>query len=992
MGVQRGPDFDHFIDVLRRLCQRFERYRPEYRRGLDEYSLRNEYLDPFFEALGWDVRNTKDDPPFMRDVRVEYRAYDGVINGKADYVFRIGGFDRFVCEAKKFPEKLENHRFQVQNYVYNLRLWIGLTTNFDELNLFVVGGKPSREKPFSVVPGWRLCYQDYLAAAPKIWDLLSRQAVAAGSLEAFIQDLPKVLSRTERQLWLIKPDRNRTVDTDFLHYLEGERARLAKSLIKNNAALRWDVDSINEAVQVILDRLIFQRVCEDRDIDTFQPLRQALALWERHGCRRGALWPLIVGNQANMRAAFNGGLYGRAGAPSHFVETCVVDDRWLADFIEHLAGDESPYLFSTLPIEILGSVYERFLGSIIDEKGNVTAKPEIRRQGGVFYTPEHIVAHIVDGALAPLLEGRTPEQMRRIRVLDPACGSGTFLIRALEKLFQAHIHYYHLNVDKRDGRSVNLDAHGDLKLTSELKKRIAKDCIFGVDIDRQAVEVSEMSIYLKILEGETQSTLGRQRLLFPNETFLPDLSGNIHVGNSLLGTDAYALLPAALRIVEARPFSWETAFPEVHARGWFDAVIGNPPYDVIEKERGAASWPHDVFRAYLAKTDRLDAAKGGKLNLFRFFLIQSLQLVRHNGYLGMIVPMALLADFSCKATRLSVLDQLDELNARAFPQKDIRQHRVFYDAKLSTVIVGGRKRTSSRRRHNPPIGLHVYPRASFDDPSQDVVMRRSELAAIDPLGLPIAITDQVSWELAKKLHQLNSVARLDGIEGIRITRGEINQTIYRTFITDNPRHSKLLKGVEVSAYAIHRTLSQGRVEWFDRARYEQAHRTPDAVGIRRIATQRITGVDEKHRIVATLSEPDWYFADSTNSVVVAPTCGLSPEYILACLNSRLLQWRFQLTSSNNNVGTNELAALPIKLLDLGDAGEARTHAAIVAQVAHLIQLGVQLNANPSVKIRADATQRFREVRSGLDRMIETIYSLTADETALVHRRFEALRR
>lgn len=988
MDVQRGRDFDHFFEVLGRLCQRFEKYRPEYRRGLDEYSLRNEYLDPLFEALGWDVRNTKDDPPFMRDVRVEYRTYDGVVNGKADYVFRVGGFDRFVCEAKKFPEKLENHRFQVQNYVFNLRLWIGLTTNFDELNLFVVGGKPSREKPFSVVPGWRLCYQDYLAAAPKIWDLLSRQAVAAGSLERFIQDLPKVTSRTERQLWLIKPDRNRAVDTDFLQYLEGERARLAKSLIKNNTALRWDADSINEAVQVILDRLIFQRVCEDRDINTFQPLRQALALWEQHGRRKGELWILIVGNQVNMRAAFNGGLYGRAGAPSHFVDDCLVDDRWLADFIDHLAGDESPYLFSTLPIEILGSVYERFLGSTIDDQGNVTPKPEIRRQGGVFYTPEHIVAHIVDRALAPLLDGKTPEQMRRIRILDPACGSGTFLIRALEKLFQAHVHYYHLNPDKRDGKSVYFDPHGDLKLTSELKKRIAKECIFGVDIDRQAVEVSEMSIYLKILEGETQSTLGRQRVLFPNETFLPDLSRNIHVGNSLLATDAYELLSADLRIHEAKPFSWEAAFPEVRERGWFDAVIGNPPYDVIEKERGAASWPHDVFRAYLDRTDRLDAAKGGKLNLFRFFLIQSLQLVKHNGYLGMIVPMALLADFSCKKTRLSVLEQVDDLHAWAFPQKDNRQHRVFYDAKLSTVIVGGRKRASLRRKHNPRIDLRVYPRASFEDPFRDVVMRRSELAAIDPQGLPIPITDQASWELAKKLHQSNSVARLESIAGIRITRGEINQTIYRGYITDNPRHSRLLKGVEVSAYAVRSTLSQGRVEWFDRARYEQAHLTPDAVGVRRIATQRITGVDERHRIVATLSEPNWYFADSTNSVVVEPTCDLSPEYILACLNSRLLQWRFQLTSSNNNVGTNELAALPIRLLDLGDAGEARTHAAIVAQVGHLMQLGARINTNPSAKIRAETVQRFNEARSSLNRTIETIYNLTTDERALVHRRFE----
>ncbi len=182
-------------------------------------------------------------------------------------------------------------------------------------------------------------------------------------------------------------------------------------------------------------------------------------------------------------------------------------------------------------------------------------------------------------------------------------------------------------------------------------------------------------------------------------------------------------------------------------------------------------------------------------------------------------------------------------------------------------------------------------------------------------------------------------------------------------------------------------MSQGRVEWFDRVRYEQTRNTPDAVGVRRIATQRITGVDEKQRIVATLSEPGWYFADSTNAVVVDPTCDLSPEYILACLNSRLLQWRFQLTSSNNNVGTNELAALPIRLLDLADDGEARTHAAIVAQVGRLMQIGGQIHASPSERVRTNAIQRFAQIRAGLDRTIEAIYQLTAAEAALVNQRF-----
>ncbi len=838
--------FERFQLKAAELSARFERYREEYRKGgYDEASLRNDYLNAFFRALGWDVDNELGHPPHLREVRVEYAATDGQSNRRADYVFRINGMDRFVCEAKKYPEKMEHYHYQAQNYAFNLRLWVAVLFNFDELSLFVVGGKPNKEKPFSPAPGWRLWSWQYETVARQIWDLLSRESVENGSLERFVQSLPKVSSSKSRQLWLIKPDRSKAVDADFLSYLETQRGRLARHLLHDNRHLKWDVPAINEAVQRTIDRLLFQRVCEDRDIDTFQTLQGALSQWVNEGRTKGRLWSIIVANYPNLTAAFNGGLYGRAGQPRHFTESCHVDDAWLENFIEELAGEDLAYLFAQIPIEILGSVYERFLGSIVDEKGRVHQKPEIRRQGGVFYTPGHIVRYIVNAALDPLVREKSPEQIRKIRIIDPACGSGTFLIAALEKLSQACVEYYLANPRSQNPRNCYIDFNGDLKLTNELKRQLAVDCIFGVDIDPQAIEVAEMSLYLKILEGESQSSLRKQKLLFPDETFLPDLSRNLIVGNSLVSTDARALLPDQ-DVETARPMSWEETFPAL-ADQKFDVVIGNPPYDVIEKERGSASWPHDIFRAYLDHTERLDAAKGGKLNLFRFFLIQALELCRPAGRVGMIVPMSILADISCSGTRFAILDAVSEMTVDAFPQKDNKNRRVFYEAKLSTVILSCVKR-GARKARDLDIDLRVYPGSSFEEAAKRATIKRSELSVLDPETLPIPLCDDAAWNLAVKLHRSNHVTRLKNAPGIAITRGEINQTVYRKYITKNGSDARMLKGVEVAPFQIRAKLSQGELEYLNLKKFKRDHSVPPQTLAGRIATQRITGVDERLRV------------------------------------------------------------------------------------------------------------------------------------------------
>jgi Alw26I/Eco31I/Esp3I family type II restriction m6 adenine DNA methyltransferase len=528
----------------------------------------------------------------------------------------------------------------------------------------------------------------------------------------------------------------------------------------------------------------------------------------------------------------------------------------------------------------------------------------------------------------------------------------------------------------------HIDQNNDLCLTSELKKRLAVDCIYGVDIDPQAVEVAEMSLYLKILEGETKSSLRKQKQLFPDETFLPDFSRNLKVGNSLVDTDARKLLFGE-EVDNVRPFSWKDQFPDTMKRGGFDAVIANPPYDVLEKERSEASWPHDLFREYLDKTERLNAAKGGKLNLFRFFLIQALQLSKIDGQIGMIVPMAILADISCKDTRMAFLNATDSLEIDAFPQKDNRNNRIFYEAKLSTTILTCQKKQETRKKSDPTIHLRVYPRNSFMDNPKHAELHRSELSTLDPNTMPIPVCDQPAWELAQKLHKSNTVSRLDSIDGISIKRGEINQTIYRKFITSDPSHARLLKGVEIAPYQIKSKLSQGEVEWFNVKKYEKSHVVPKQVSVRRIAVQRITGVDERLRIVATMAGPSWFFADSTNSIVVSENCIYAPEYVLALLNSKLFQWRFKITSTNNNVGTNELSGLPVLRIQLNDEANAESYEIIVSSVKAALRSAAKQERAISERASDAAESAVSDSLKNIDDEIYKLYGLNNNEIKLI---------
>ena len=370
-------------------------------------------------------------------------------------------------------------------------------TDFEEFKLFDASLKPNPRFPAEGLI-FDFKYTDYLSNIEKLWEL-SRERVEQGSLEDL---LPR---DTKSKRLRIPPDKS------FLEDLTEWRTELAKDVHKRNPEL--DVKLLNDVVQKLLDRIIFIRIAEDRKIRPDRELWEIVAQWKEEGKRKSIMTHLI-----DLFKEVNDDLNGDIFKP-HACETADVDSELLAEIIEELYFPKSRYRFDAIGVELLGSIYERYLGSTIrvtPQRVKVEEKPEVRKAGGVYYTPKYIVDYIVKNTVGKLIEGKTPKQIEKIRILDPACGSGSFLLGAYQYLIDYHLKYYREH--PKEAQTLHLFPYWkispeELSLPLREKARILSNNIFGVDIDPQAVEITMMSLYLKALEGE-RGLLPRNSIFF----------------------------------------------------------------------------------------------------------------------------------------------------------------------------------------------------------------------------------------------------------------------------------------------------------------------------------------------------------------------------------------------------------------------------------------------------------------------------------------------
>ena len=604
------------LDIITELITRFDEQLPSYKKAdYNETQTRKDFIDPFFEALGWDMNNKSGHAEAYREVIHEDKLKVNGVSRAPDYSFRlVGGKRLFFLEAKKPSVLIKDEippAYQVRRYGWSAGMPISLMTDFEEFAIYDTTLMPKIMDKASKGRIRYLTYKDYIDEWDFIWDTFSRERIVKGGLDKFLAE-SKNKKGTGR------------VDHEFLTSLDAWRKYLATSISLNNKTL--DEDEINYAVQQTLDRIIFLRIAEDRGVEPYANMQLAL--------KQGDYYKNLLHLFKEADARYNSGLFDFK--KDKISSTLTVDNKVIKTILNQLYYPESPYEFSVLPVEILGSAYEQFLGKQIRidsaHRARIEEKPEVRKAGGVYYTPQYIVDYIVEHTLGQVITERasTPEAISALRIVDPACGSGSFLIGAYQYLLDWHLDYYTHHA-RKTGKNAPLTPDGHL--TTAEKKRILLNNIYGVDIDVNAVEVTKLSLLLKCLEGETHASIAHQMSMF-KERVLPTLEDNIKSGNSLIDLDFYASQLDFGEEKKIKPFSWERGFPEVFKEqggpadrsGGFDVVIGNPPYVRQELLGDLKTYYRSHYKVY-----------HGMADLYSYFVEKGIGLLHDQGVFGVIV-------------------------------------------------------------------------------------------------------------------------------------------------------------------------------------------------------------------------------------------------------------------------------------------------------------------------------------------------------------------
>ncbi len=703
-----------------RLVDLFHRNREAYRSSAyNETQVRLEFIDPLFKALGWDVYNDNGYAEPYKDVIHEDAINVGGATKAPDYCFRIGGTRKFFVEAKRPTADIAEDAslaYQLRRYAWSAKLPLSILTDFEELAVYDCRTRPVQSERASKARTMYLRYAEY----PERWDelssIFSKEAVFQGSFDRYAESTRRKRGTAE-------------VDAAFLDEIERWRELLARNIALRNSGL--STRELNFAVARTIDRVIFLRMCEDRGVEEYGRLQALLNGTNAYG----RLCELFT--RADDR--YNSGLFhfrvekGRPEPPDELTPKLDIDDKTLKDILKGLYYPDSPYEFSVLPADILGQVYEQFLGKVIRltpaHRAVVEDKPEVKKAGGVYYTPTYIVDYIVKHTVGVLVQDKTPRDVagigrgkRPLCVLDPACGSGFFLIGAYQRLLDWHRDWYSERLvpliekgkdaesrevrrllPQRSGEKAVLPVYegrgGEWRLTTAERKRILLTCIYGVDIDPQAVEVTKLSLLLKVLEGENRETLERQQRLF-HERALPDLASNVKCGNSLIGPDFYEGRQSNLFDEEERyrinAFDWKAEFPEVFAgkEGGFTAVIGNPPYGF-----------HEIHPEYLKPYFRKHfvSSRGSFENYFLFYE-RSLRLLTRSGLHGFIVPVTWLTIPSALSLRQFILHNFAVRVIAWLPEL------VFKGAQVNTVVA------ITQREEPGRVSIEIYDHLGFGRP------------------------------------------------------------------------------------------------------------------------------------------------------------------------------------------------------------------------------------------------------------------------------------
>ncbi len=590
---------DHAKDMLFLLT---EKYKEVLKRGEESHFLEEDvkikFINPLLKGLGWDIEG-------LDEIKFEQRTP----RGHVDFALRtdVNSPPEILFEVKAFRENLDGHRIvagKKQPYpkkaiddAWSMKVDFCVLTNFKELRLYYTKVRKPEEGLI-----FKIKFEDYLSenGFETFWSL-SKENIKTGAL-----------SRYERR-------RTREdVSTEIVRELFTMREILLDSILEKN---ELSPAALKESVQRILDRLVVIRVAEDRDVIHAESLSEMAATWKKTVINRSVR--TLMRDLKNLFRDFDT-VYNSSLFEEHFCEDLYIDNELLENVINTLYD----YNFELIDADVLGSIYEDYLGHVLlEETMDIVEDYSVRKESGVYYTHTSIVEYVVENTLRRILnEISDPSCIQNIKVLDPACGSGSFLIKAFDYIKKWYDEYNKkiLQTARQDGSLKHYN-----NLINGFRHRIIVENLFGVDLDPQAVEIASMNLMLKALrKGEK----------------LPEIMGeNVKCGNSLAWDSQIKT-----------GFVWERDFEEIMRNGGFDVCVGNPPWGVD------LSQDKDYLETYYELAQ-------GQYDSYELFIELSKKILNEGGIWGFVIPDSIfnpehrnLRKFLCLENQIEVIIKLGE--------------------------------------------------------------------------------------------------------------------------------------------------------------------------------------------------------------------------------------------------------------------------------------------------------------------------------------------
>ncbi|MEM4258594.1 MAG: N-6 DNA methylase [Candidatus Thermoplasmatota archaeon] len=908
---------------LQELIEDFKEHYEQYKKEL-EANTETKLVEPLFELLGW----TKKDFVKQEKARRETRM------GHADYAFYIGDKIVFFLEVKKVGIPLEREADkQVISYALSKRVSFAVSTNFEELKIFCVEQEDALRNKFRVFNS----PDDYIS---NFEDLLYL------SKESFEQGLTLKKAESEGRL-----KRRVSIDRSLLEDLMHIRSLIASDIEKSYPG-KYQINEKDEIIQRIIDRLIFIRRCEDTGIN---PENVSLKEVQDHPTNK--VYPLLKEIFKRYNDVYNSGLF--AIAKDNDCDKISIDGEIIKKLTQYLyesKDGEYIYNFDWIDADVLGQVYEQYLGKLLAQtksgKAKLTNGQAHRKEQGIYYTPTYIVDYIVKNTVGELLKNKKTK-VKDLKILDPACGSGSFLIKAFDCL------HNHLSGGK-ESKQYRIDSQGKYSIKTE----ILKNNLYGVDLDNKAVEITKLNLLLKATEKDRR---------LPEEV-------DVHIkhGNSLIDDET---------VVGLNAFKWEEQFKEIMRKGGFDVAIGNPPY--------ISNWQlSETNREMVLYLDKkYEDITIGHWDIYILFIRKALSLLKEDGYLSFIVPSSFAKEKYGKLLREFIVRNHTLVSLAEFGAET-----VFKDVARQYIIFVIQKKKPRSQRTNIII---------FKDFQFQKIGTISQRNFLDFHNCTFR-TDLDD----KKIHLLKKMSSTDcfigniccvnvGVvahsrEGARseFAKGDVVHEEYK------PGYKKYLEGKDIARYVYN--WKKLYMDYDSKAEDFHRPKFPELFEGNKIIIRRVSG--ENNSLIAIYDDSKFYTNDNLIIIlpwndrllelqsaekkwpVFTPYNYFSLKYILGILNSKLMSFYFSnmvatgtLQGTYSGVYPEDVRSLPIPKVP------SAQQQLLIKLVDRMILFNNRLKEIGDKKTSESAKleEEIKNTDNDIDQIVYKLYGLSKKEIAIV---------